>query len=202
MATAVTHLYFSRKVLAEGLVRKNKIPFLVGSLFPDIRRLAGLPRPVTHLQVRDLAQINEVPAFRAGVLFHHYLDLLRDRGLREARVFEGFPDLNEFHLGLKFWEDWYFYPRLRGKAAFCAVLKKVYAPEKELVTGRTVRLYHRLTVAYLSQRPNPDSIAAYCLGSGISPASVGMILDFYHRITLNMPAQQKDLDFFNRLTFV
>lgn len=201
MATIVTHLFFARKVLREGLVLKAEAPFLVGNIFPDIRRLAEIERSLTHRPVADLKDVNAHGAFWAGVLFHNLLDIRRHYGLTEAGEFAGYPDSNEFHLGCKFWEDWYLYPRLDGKKYILSCLETVYAKETEFIDWSVVKKYHLVTADYLSHCPNPESIAAYCLASKIPPVTTAGVVDYFRAIGRDKTAQKKITNFFSRLSF-
>jgi hypothetical protein len=48
--------------------------FIIGTCFPDIRYPARLDRKSTHIKHLPLSDIQSQPAFRAGLLFHSYVD--------------------------------------------------------------------------------------------------------------------------------
>ena len=86
---------------------KQKEAFIRGTLFPDIRYIAGLPRSSTHTKKVALNHVcAEHDPFKAGMLFHAYVDDQRAQrawGAKMHRLVQ-YQDKKNSHL-LKLIED-------------------------------------------------------------------------------------------------
>lgn len=74
MPAQLTHLNYAAKYL-ETRPEIDRAKFLRGTAFPDIRRMAGIERHVTHrwgVTLEDVAA--EAGPWQAGLLLHSYLD--------------------------------------------------------------------------------------------------------------------------------
>jgi hypothetical protein len=134
---------------------KQQEAFIRGTLFPDIRYIAGLPRSSTHLKKVTLDHIcAESDPFKAGMLFHAYVDDQRAHrawGAKMHRLVQ-YQNQKNSHL-LKLIEDELCYHMINIPRTQRA-LSNFYS--SELQPG--VRCYHALLYQsnlsdYFSQSP-------------------------------------------------
>ncbi len=88
-AGPVTHVILAQKWLdtcEKQYTPADRKNFIIGTLFPDVRYLADLPREKTHAAHITLEQIgSETNAFTAGSLFHSWVDNVREYYLKDKK---------------------------------------------------------------------------------------------------------------------
>lgn len=107
MAAPVSHIFLALQFLATpaGCSFDEK-EFLVGTSFPDIRYLKCVKRTETHVTdvtLDDIAQ--EKDSFKAGVLFHSFVDEKREAFMEASGVNKTLPQFLFRSQALKFAED-------------------------------------------------------------------------------------------------
>lgn len=107
MAAPVAHIWLALVVLAGPLHNKfEQAPFIVGTSFPDIRYLKCVQREETHRKnVTWQAIAQEEDAFRAGVLFHCFVDEVREKYIVKNKIYEKLPSFKFISQTLKIAED-------------------------------------------------------------------------------------------------
>jgi len=107
MAAPIAHIFLALQMLSgpfKGLF--NEKEFLVGTSFPDIRYLKVIEREKTHFSRVALTDIiREKDSFRAGVLFHSFVDEKREEYVVKNGFYEKIPDFKFSSQSLKFAED-------------------------------------------------------------------------------------------------
>ncbi len=77
MPSFITHIVFAEKIYpALEPNTPNESAFLIGNLFPDIRRLNVLKRNQTHFNHIKKSSIQTAECFYTGVLTHNLLDII------------------------------------------------------------------------------------------------------------------------------
>lgn len=75
--------------------------FIRGTLFPDIRYIARIPRSKTHQKNVTLDQVKKAPSpFKAGMLFHAYVDEQREIIAQDQKIYEHLSDIPAQKKGL------------------------------------------------------------------------------------------------------
>lgn len=110
-AFPVTHVYITRiffKYYPKYTLEEQQA-FIVGTLFPDIRHLADSDRSETHFDPMPLSEVlKEENPFIAGMKFHSYVDIERDKLVDELRIYEELKKYvppSQNHTFLKLVED-------------------------------------------------------------------------------------------------
>ena len=89
-ATPATHVFFAERYIKcckPGYTQKEHDAFIRGTLFPDIRYLAHIPRNKTHTNKLKLDDIvKQKNPFIAGKLFHSFVDEQRQRVVRKEKI--------------------------------------------------------------------------------------------------------------------
>ncbi len=158
-AAPATHVFFAERYIKEckpSYTKKERQAFIRGTLFPDIRYLAHIPRNKTHSAKIKLKQIIEQKdPFIAGKLFHSFVDEQRQRIVQREKIHNTlsfFPEKIRHQL-LKIIEDELCYHAI-DRANVLEALKTHDAIEKKQgVPFYTVKTWHRHLATYLQQVP-------------------------------------------------
>ena len=107
MAAPIAHVFLAVQMLAgpfSGLF--NEKEFILGTSFPDIRYLKVVERSETHFSHVTLEDIFAEPnSFRAGVLFHSFVDEQREAYIVSHGFYDKLPQFTLITQSLKFAED-------------------------------------------------------------------------------------------------
>jgi hypothetical protein len=107
MAAPIAHIFLAVQMLAgpfAGLF--NEKEFILGTSFPDIRYLKVVARAETHFCNVTLQQIlQEKDSFKAGMLFHSFVDEQREDYVVSKNFYEKIPKFRFTSQSLKFAED-------------------------------------------------------------------------------------------------
>lgn len=139
MPSPLTHLVYAQQYL-ERHARLDEAAFWRGSLFPDVRRLASIPREQTHRLDVTLEEVGQEPdAWRAGYLFHSLLDVAwnvqADKLARKLKM----PMNSITGLALKLLEARRLRPKLKQLDMVQAAFHEApYPQEVELVPAEVV----------------------------------------------------------------
>jgi hypothetical protein len=108
-ASSLFHAMIAEKWIKafENFNEEETRAFMIGTLFPDIRYLAGLPRSKTHLYHLSLEQIRAIKdPFLKGMRVHAFVDETREGYLKNNPIWDelrGYP--GDAILFLKILED-------------------------------------------------------------------------------------------------
>lgn len=107
MAAPIAHIFLALQILAGPLKgRFDEKEFLIGTSFPDIRYLKLIERADTHFHGVTLEDIKkEKDSFRAGMLFHSFVDEKREEYIEKNKIYERLPKFRFTTQSLKFAED-------------------------------------------------------------------------------------------------
>lgn len=90
-AGPMTHLYFAEYFCkVHGIWNEKSVrEFMVGTLFPDIRYIAHIPRESTHFPLQGLQDVlQEERPFYAGMKFHAWVDIIREEIVVSSGIYE------------------------------------------------------------------------------------------------------------------
>lgn len=106
MAAPIAHVFLAVGFLSVVAGRFNEKEFIRGTLFPDIRYLKVVQRGQTHFKNISLNDVKkEQNAFKAGVLFHSFVDEEREKFMVAHKVYERLPNFKFTTQALKLAED-------------------------------------------------------------------------------------------------
>lgn len=159
MAAPIGHIYLALKVLAGPLQGIDAQAFLVGTMLPDIRYWAHMPREYTHKKTVSINDVLREPdAFKAGILFHSLVDNVRDDFFRRhpALALMRFADYRGYLM--KNIEDLVLFDHVLDKS-FVRYFDEVLASEVKLVGDRAlVNKWHLMLQQYFMEGPNVRTI--------------------------------------------
>lgn len=135
--------------------------FIIGTCYPDIRYPAQIERDLTHIHNVTIEEMQTQTGFRAGLLFHTYVDDYWNDyiGQYKARLYNIVPKHRPTFHTLKILQDLYLYDKLDHWDAIVSEVD-VILPE-ELTFGaseQAVKDWHAMLRHYLSKPPQKSDL--------------------------------------------
>jgi hypothetical protein len=177
MASQISHIIYAKKyfeaiengTLPDGL--KDKLPnnfnrdeFLLGSVFPDIRRVApDLRRRETHMILEKLdLDFSYLDSFHAGWKFHIYCDMKREEILNR----HGFYDLQRtsdfWNQPAKMLEDELVYAEYNNWEKLASYFNDPPIVETGInVSRETFEFWYAIIARYMIQNPDSQTIRIF-----------------------------------------
>ncbi len=158
MATQVTHAALVDRVFDQYFYKYNKQEFVIGSLFPDIRYMAGVNRQITHFEDIGFQEIlDEKSSFLAGILYHSFVDKTRQQWLTGNGLYELIPYDYHWTQAVKFYEDSLYFGDIKNWEVIAAYLDKILPEELNFKIDRSVILeWHKMLVDYFNLDPHKN----------------------------------------------
>lgn len=164
MASQISHILYADQYLLKYPRPASKEDFIVGVLFPDIRRISNLTREQTHQHFLELdLNFEGLSSFEAGWKFHVWCDLRRNELLRDY----GFFDLDVLkgchYLSYYFLED----KLLWGKYDNWETIYNIIVNHPRVKTYRALnkqdwKFWYEIVGKYLKKEPSRQSIEKFC----------------------------------------
>lgn len=162
MAAPITHLVFAQRFLALKKSNFEAKLFYIGTSFPDIRYLRVIDREKTHTKHVELTQITAADSFVAGMLFHSYLDLERERRIEQGQIYTLLPPAKFLTQAMKLFEDELLYEQLVQREKLQEYFRSILHEEEEYpIQTAYIRRWHELLSAYIGTQPNDQSRSAF-----------------------------------------
>jgi hypothetical protein len=154
--------------------------FIIGTCYPDIRYPAQIDRDLTHIHAVPLEDMQTQTSFRAGLLFHTYVDDYWNAYIAQFReqLFSIVPKHRPTFHTLKILQDRYLYEQLEDWTTIIAELGTIL-PE-ELTFGaseQAVEDWHTMLQHYLAKPPQKSDLEMLSLT--LPPDMVEDIHAFY-----------------------
>jgi hypothetical protein len=198
MASQVAHIVYAKKyfeALESGalagnsngeekisypLGKLNKDEFMLGCVFPDIRRMdKNIKRKDTHLVFYPLdLNFSGLTSFQAGWKFHLYCDMKRERVLNDA----GFYDLKNtqdlYAHPAKLLEDELVYDEYNNWEKTKHYLNNPpFFETGAKVQKETYNLWYAIVAKYIETKPNEKTMRAFFRKQSRLPASLDEIME-------------------------
>ena len=158
MASQISHIVYGKKIFDR--IDNSSLDwqkFLVATVFPDIRQLAGIDRDLSHVYNTSEENIPLTDSFEAGFYVHSYVDERRFGILDEFGLYEGQDDIHSFDSALKLREDFLFYDEYADWDGVVSTLDTVYEQEVVIVKNiSVVQKWHKFLQIYFAQKPNVE----------------------------------------------
>lgn len=156
--------------------------FIIGTCYPDIRYPAQIERNLTHIHNVSIEEMRTQTGFRAGLLFHTYVDDYWNDyiGQYKKRLYDIVPKHRPTFHTLKILQDRYLYDQLDTWSKIVAELETIL-PE-ELTFGaseQAVQDWHTMLRQYLIKPPQKSDLEMLFLT--LPPDMVEDIHEFYTR---------------------
>ena len=166
MASQVAHIVYAQryfeKVPVNGI--KNRDEFMLGCVFPDIRRIdENIRRKDTHLRFSPVdLDFSGLTDFEAGWKFHLFCDMRREEILNDYD-FYSLPNTTElYNQPAKMLEDEVVYASYNN---WEKIVNYFNNPSKvdigNSVSRETFELWYAILAKYLEKKPNDQSIKIF-----------------------------------------
>lgn len=158
MAAPITHIVLAEKVFNNHFSNLEKDKFFVGTSFPDIRYLRIIQREQTHPPDITLSQIKSNDSFNGGLMFHVWVDRVREGYMQEKGIYSLMPQSKLTIQSLKLFEDELFYEKLSNWGSIISYFEEVLSKELEYPIKRDdVMKWHKLLQYYFAQKPTIET---------------------------------------------
>lgn len=175
MASQIAHIIYAKKYLdrAERLgadqesvppVNLNRDEFIMGSVFPDIRRIdAGIRRKDTHLRFNLLdLNFSGLTSFEAGWKFHLYCDMRREEILNGYKFYSLKQTADYYNLPAKMLEDEIVYGQYDNWEKIVSFFNHPFFIDAKIgVTKETFFLWYAILAKYMEKRPEEKTIRIF-----------------------------------------
>lgn len=154
MAAPIAHIFLALQILSgplKGLF--NEKEFILGTSFPDIRYLNIIGRNNTHFDDVTFEQLKqERDSFKAGMLFHSFVDEQREQYVVEHNLYDLIPHFKFMTQSLKFAEDILLCPLIDTSKFISYFDERVPQESTFNVSDENVQRWHLFLKDYCNQK--------------------------------------------------
>lgn len=164
MASQISHIIYAKKYFEKYPSKINKDEFILGSVFPDIRRIdKTIKRKDTHLRFYPVdLNFEELTSFQAGWKFHLYCDMRREEILNNYNFYSSRDAVSLWGLPSKMLEDEIVYGGYDNWEKLVNYFNN--APRMETginVSHETFSLWYAIIARYAEKNPDSASIKIF-----------------------------------------
>jgi hypothetical protein len=166
MPWPATHILVAEKIFDRYFADLDRKAFILGTCFPDIRYPAGIERERTHIKNIPLETIQQEPSFRAGLLFHTYVDNLWNAHIRSHGdvLFTVIPHTRPMFHAMKILQDKWLYDTLTDWSRITAYFATTLPEERQFgASDSLIQRWHEMLASYLSKPPVEDDLRMLAL---------------------------------------
>lgn len=161
MAAPLAHIFLAVLMLAGPFKNLfNEKEFLVGTSFPDIRYIsASIGRSATHVKnVKLMDILQETNSFRAGLLFHSFVDEKREAYVVHHNLYAQLPSFKFVSHALKFAED-QLLQTFFDASCYASFFNDILPEERGYgVPEEDIQRWHAFLRGYISKKPSPKDL--------------------------------------------
>ncbi|MEK7598807.1 MAG: hypothetical protein AAB487_03680 [Patescibacteria group bacterium] len=162
MASQIAHIIYAKKYFDKYPSTIDKDEFILGSIFPDMRRIdENIKRKDTHRHYDPLdLNFKGLTAFEAGWKFHLYCDMKREEILNRYE-FYSLPGAEDFwRLPAKLLEDEIVYDKYNNWEKLVLYFNEVPFIETSVnVSRETFSLWYAILAKYIEKKPNSKTMS-------------------------------------------
>jgi hypothetical protein len=164
MASQIAHIIYAKKYFDKYPSTINKDEFILGCVFPDIRRIDGeIMRKDTHRHYDPLdLDFGGMTAFEAGWKFHLYCDMKREEILNKYG-FYSLPETESFwRLPAKMLEDEIAYDAYNNWEKLVHYFNNAPATKNGInVSRETFSLWYAILARYIEKKPDSKAMRIF-----------------------------------------
>ncbi|HEX7586135.1 MAG TPA: hypothetical protein VF390_00670 [Patescibacteria group bacterium] len=164
MASQIAHIVYAKKYFDKYPSTINKDEFILGCIFPDMRRIDGnIKRKDTHRHYDPLdLNFKDLTAFEAGWKFHLYCDMKREEILNKYG-FYSLPKTESFwRLPAKLLEDEIVYDIYNNWEKLVLYFNQVPFTETGVnVSRETFSLWYAILAKYIGKKPDSKGMSIF-----------------------------------------
>jgi hypothetical protein len=204
MASQIAHIIYTNrffKKLDSGEISSLESPlgkierddFLLGSVFPDIRRIdSSIKRKDTHMHFPQIdLDFSGLTSFEAGWKFHLYCDMKREEILNKYDFYKLDSASDFYGLSAKLLEDEWVYDEYDNWEKINWYFNHPsYHPVLKNVTEETFKLWYAIMAKYMEKKPNNSSIRVFLSKQGHLVDKLESILNSLEKIRENKKSRE------------
>lgn len=157
MAAPITHIALSNKVFDSHFSHFSKKKFFIGTSFPDIRYLKVIDRDKTHHNNVSLQEIKKSDAFKAGLQFHSLVDIVREKYLQEANIYDIIPQSKFVIESIKLFEDEMLYRKIEDWDTIGTFFEDILKEELDFqIKKEDIIKWHNFLMDYFLKKPSRE----------------------------------------------
>ena len=154
MPAPISHIVLAEKIFEKYFAGMNREKFLLGTSFPDIRRMGNIERGKTHLDKICFEDLRDENPFMAGYKFHSLVDKTMDNYREVTELYPLFSSLGYQDASMKVFADIVLYDRVKGWEEIIKIFEKIADEELQFgVEKEVVRRWHEKLMKYFAQKP-------------------------------------------------
>lgn len=161
MASQVAHIVYGREYLEKHPSTMNRDEFILGCVFPDIRRIdEAISRRETHMKFDAVdLDFSGLTAFQAGWKFHLYCDMKREEILNNYDFYD-LDGAGDFaNVANKLLEDELLYDRYNNWEKLFHYFNHLPAVDSGLEIRREVlEVWYAILAKYVEKKPDGKSM--------------------------------------------
>lgn len=182
MASQIAHIVYAKKYLEKfPMTETEKEQFLLGCVFPDIRRVDGtIPREATHMRFAPVdLNFKNLSPFEAGWKFHLFCDMRREEILRNEKFYALKSRKSEKWLQpAKMVEDELLYDRYNNWEKLVGYFNDPPKIDTGLkISQESFNLWYAMVARYIERKPDERSVHIFLLKQRGLPGKVDEIVE-------------------------
>jgi hypothetical protein len=190
VASQITHVVYAKKYLERHPAMDADL-FLLGTLFPDIRRVTDkVGRRETHVIYDNLdLEFKGLSAFEAGYRFHLWCDMRREEILNKYDFYSLKYAAETGHLVAKLLEDELVYEKYANWEKLRWLLDNPPEIKTEIsVSQETIERWYAILAKYFEKKPDERTLKAFLWKQRRLRKISGEIVDFVAKLRNNSKA--------------
>jgi hypothetical protein len=189
MASEISHVIYAQKYLEKN-PKKGAEFFILGTLFPDMRRVAeGIARKDTHMHFERVdLNFEGMDLFEAGWKFHAWCDMRREEVLNKYG-FYSLRGTNAIDPTVKLVEDELVYDKFKNWEKLRYVLNNPPLVKTKLdVSQETVERWYAILAKYFEKKPDDRTMRIFLSKQSTPKDKIGEIIDGVQKLRENQKA--------------
>ena len=191
MASEVTHVIYAQKYLEKN-PRKGGELFILGTLFPDMRRVAkGLARKDTHMYFENIdLNFEGMDLFNAGWKFHAWCDMRREEILNKYN-FYSLRGARAIDPTVKLVEDELVYDKYKNWEKLIYVLNNPPLIHTSLdIPQETAGHWYAILAKYFQKKPDDKTMKIFLSKQSSDKSEIAEIIDGVRKLRENQKATE------------
>jgi len=191
MANPVSHVVYAQKYLEKN-PRKGGEIFILGTLFPDLRRITnGMARKDTHMHFVNIdLDFEGMNLFDAGWKFHAWCDMRREEILNKYK-FYSLKGANAIDPTAKLVEDELLYDKYKNWEKLRYVLNNPPIIHTSLdVSQETVERWYAILAKYFQKKPDNRTMKIFLSKQSSDKKEIEEIIDGVRKLRENQKATE------------
>ena len=187
MAAQITHIALAEKIFDKYFIKFNKRDFYIGTTFPDIRYLGHIQRELSHFKnVSFQDVIKQDNSFKAGVLYHSFIDEFREQWMTDHGIYDLIPRTHRATQAVKFFEDRFFYSDIADWNIIIGFYDEVLEEELDFnMESKVISVWHKALAEYFQSAPSVESMTRIIEAIHIPETERDEIIDLINVIESN-----------------